>query len=226
MVEVVGHELNRATEHTLRSLADSKKTHSTEDFEIALESLHAQLKTLQKRLRILDPLSTAGRQVKEEFDLVAWIREIVASHENQFERHEISAEVVVRPLESRKHVRVYAVKGMVVQILENLLINSVYWLSAERLIDSRFEPKLKVVIDVDEKKILVSDNGPGVAPAKAEEIFQPFVTSKPPGEGKGLGLYVARELARYHGCSLFISEKKSSRGTLNTFVFDFSNIIR
>jgi len=226
MVEVIGHELNRATEHTLRSLMDSKKARSTDEFETSLQALHAQLKTIQKRLRILDPLSTVGRQVKEEFEFVEWIRDIVSSHKGQFERHHIKLDFEVKSSRSRKSLRVYAVKGMIVQILENLISNSVYWLSAERIANPGFEPRLRVIVDVDEEQLIVTDNGPGVNPARAEEIFRPFVTSKPPGEGKGLGLYIARELAHYHGCSLVISDKKTAKGTLNTFIFQFSNIVR
>jgi len=115
---------------------------------------------------------------------------------------------------------------MIVQILENLLTNSIYWLGTERMIDPTFQPTLTVTIDIEASEMRVRDNGPGIPPIKADEVFLPFVTSKPPGEGKGLGLYVARELAQYHGCSLSLSDKKNSRGTLSTFVFDFSNILR
>lgn len=48
--------------------------------------------------------------------------------------------------------------------------------------------------------ILVSDNGPGVAPELADTLFEPFVTSR--AEGTGLGLAIARELAQAHGGSL------------------------
>jgi len=40
----------------------------------------------------------------------------------------------------------------------------------------------------------VSDNGPGVDPALADHIFEPFVTSKP--NGQGLGLALVRKLVR------------------------------
>ncbi len=224
MVEVVGHELNRATEHALRSLSDSRSAGSSSDFESSLDSLHAQLKTLQKRLRILDPLSISGRQVKESFDLVAWVREIVEGHEAQFDRHEIKYSVEATGKGRQPTMRVKAVKGMIVQILENLLANSVYWLKAERVINPDFRPEIAVVIDTDRNAVEVTDNGPGIEAARAEEVFRPFVTSKPPGEGKGLGLYIAQELAKYHGCSLSLSPKKGPNKTLNTFVLDVTQI--
>lgn len=224
MVEVVGHELNRATEHALRSLSDSRSAGSTSDFESSLDSLHAQLKTLQKRLRILDPLSISGRQVKESFDLVAWVREIVEGHEAQFGRHDIEYSVDVAGTGRQATMRVKAVKGMIVQIVENLLANSVYWLKAERVVNPGFQPEIVVLLDTDRNAVEVSDNGPGIEAARAEEVFRPFVTSKPPSEGKGLGLYIAQELAKYHGCSLSLSPKKGPNKTLNTFVLDVTQI--
>lgn len=121
-------------------------------------------------------------------------------------------------------MRAKAVKGMIIQIIENLLANSVYWLKAERVINPSFQPQIGVVIDTDKNLIEVTDNGPGIEVARAEEVFRPFVTSKPPGEGKGLGLYIAQELAKYHGCSLSLSPKKGPNKTLNTFLLDVSQI--
>jgi len=45
-------------------------------------------------------------------------------------------------------------------------------------------------------EMLVTDNGPGVDPAIAGRIFDPFVTSRP--DGTGLGLSVSRSVARAH----------------------------
>ena len=47
--------------------------------------------------------------------------------------------------------------------------------------------------------MLVSDTGPGIAPADAERIFEPFVTTR--AEGVGLGLSLVREIAEAHGGS-------------------------
>ena len=49
-----------------------------------------------------------------------------------------------------------------------------------------------------EARILVADQGPGVAPRAQAKLFQPFVSSARPG-GAGLGLSISRELARANG---------------------------
>ena len=222
MVEIVAHELNRATQHTLRTLADTGRLTLDEDVERVFETLKAQLKTLQKRLRIVDPLSTAGRQVKENFDMVSWIEEILSSHDAQFWRHDIECYTEVKPVRATKGFQVKMVKGMIVQIMENLLSNSVYWLKQQSILEKNFSPEVLVTIDTRAKEIHITDNGPGVPTHRKEEIFQPFVTTKPPGEGKGLGLFISREIAKYHGASLYMSDEITiNDDRLNTFIFAF-----
>ena len=48
-----------------------------------------------------------------------------------------------------------------------------------------------------DRRIEVSDTGPGPPAELAESLFEPFVTSKP--EGVGLGLALARQVAEEHG---------------------------
>lgn len=216
MVEILAHELNRATYHTLTTLADADHERLPRDVAGVFATLEAQLKTLQKRLRILDPLATPGRQQKERFELVGWVREILAAHEAQFHRHQMTAAVEVRP--SGRALNVTMVKGMIVQIIENLLSNSIYWLKQERKVRPEMTPRITIVIDVKQRTVSVTDNGPGVPVDDRENVFQPFVTTKPPGEGKGLGLYVSREIAHYHGAELALSDEQTGRrGRLNTF---------
>lgn len=48
--------------------------------------------------------------------------------------------------------------------------------------------------------ITVADNGPGIPPDEAENLFQPFFTTKP--GGSGIGLFLSRQIARLHGGDL------------------------
>jgi signal transduction histidine kinase len=223
MVEFVAHELNRATERTLETLSSREfKTLSGSQLPL-VGTLRSQLTTLQKRLRILDPLSSPGRQVKESFNLVDWVKEIVDSHEGQFDRHGIKC--LIESVPPRKGFHVRMVKGMVVQIIENLISNSVYWLKHRSKLTKNFRPAITITISVPDKQIRFSDNGPGINPDRREEVFQAFVTTKPPGQGKGLGLFISREIATYHDALLYLSEEDfNSEGKLNTFVLDLKKV--
>jgi signal transduction histidine kinase len=209
LVEVLAHELNRATRHALSSLSDFR-TRRLDPSALALFStLESQLKTLQKRLRILDPLAAAGRQVKDTFDLVEWVKTILDSHTEQFRRHGIHVDLKVLPRPRQGGLQVKMVKGMLVQILENLLSNSAYWLIQQRRLEASFKPQIVIQIDTEAVTVSVTDNGPGVDPQRREEIFQPYVTTKPAGEGKGLGLFISREIAKYHKASLMMGKEAS-----------------
>ncbi|MCS6915783.1 MAG: ATP-binding protein [Myxococcales bacterium] len=58
--------------------------------------------------------------------------------------------------------------------------------------------------DLDEEHILVRvrDEGPGIPAEDQERIFDAFYTTRPPGEGTGLGLYLSRQIVDAHGGAL------------------------
>ena len=77
-----------------------------------------------------------------------------------------------------------------------------------------------MTIDGDLKILTFEDNGPGVIEDERERIFQPFITNKPTGQGRGLGLYISRELAENHGWKLYMDEEigQIREGRTNKFL--------
>jgi two-component system sensor histidine kinase HupT/HoxJ len=59
-----------------------------------------------------------------------------------------------------------------------------------------------------EVEILVEDDGPGIDPDVGGHLFEPFATSKPPGEGTGLGLYTSYMLVRAMGGELSLENRE------------------
>ncbi|NWJ47094.1 MAG: sensor histidine kinase [Chloroflexi bacterium] len=224
-VEVLAHELNRATEHALLTLANVREGSSPNSQDALIRTLEVQLKTLQKRLQILDQLSTAGRQRKEKFDLINVIRDIFESKQIPFANEQITPILELEPSSKINKFMINAVKGMMMQILDNLITNSIYWLRQQRMLDPTFKAEIKVTVDATAKELRVTDNGPGILPGLKERIFEAFVSTKPPGQGKGLGLFIAREIAKYHGEDVFLAEKTTEPdGTYNTFVLTLGGV--
>lgn len=79
------------------------------------------------------------------------------------------------------------------QIILNLILNALYALREGRV----QEPQIFIRSYADDLfgYIEFENNGPPVPEELSDQIFEPFVTTKPEGEGTGLGLSVARELA-------------------------------
>jgi signal transduction histidine kinase len=223
MIDVIAHELNRATQHAIQTINTLTTQELSERTASSMSTLRAQLKTLQTRLKVLDPLGPSGRQHKTSLDLKTLIKDTIQHHQAQFERHRINC--VIKDGESQHGWTIQAVPGMIVQVLENLISNSVYWLKQEQIVNKLANAEIRIEIDRNRGFILFSDNGPGIPNAKKDEVFRPFVSTKAPGQGKGLGLYISREIAKYHGADLYLKIDNSSEKFLHTFVLDLHNSI-
>ena len=91
-------------------------------------------------------------------------------------------------------LRVVTTDAALLQVFVNLVDNSVYWLRAART----SAPRITVEIDGVSGRVVFADNGPGVREGDAPFIFDPFYSGKGE-EGKGLGLYIARQVAARNG---------------------------
>ncbi|MGP9822338.1 sensor histidine kinase [Salinarimonas sp. NSM] len=83
------------------------------------------------------------------------------------------------------------------QVLVNLLVNAHDAFGPpERRAAGTPEPRVRVRAQVEEGMLVVEvhDNAGGLPPEIAERLFEPFVTTKPAGEGTGLGLALARKI--------------------------------
>jgi two-component system, sensor histidine kinase RegB len=99
------------------------------------------------------------------------------------------------------------------QVVVNLVQNAV---DAVREVGN--EVVLRARRSDDALEIRVEDDGPGLSPEMEGRLFEPFATTKPPGEGTGLGLYASHMLVETLGGQLEL-EPRPSRGTVATIRF-------
>ncbi len=60
----------------------------------------------------------------------------------------------------------------------------------------------------DNINIIVSDNGIGIPQKIIDKIFQPFFTTKPAGQGTGLGLSMSYDIIKAHGGELKVESRR------------------
>lgn len=108
--------------------------------------------------------------------------------------------------------------GRVLLNLINNAFQAVY--EKSRNTDQTYSPKVTVSSKQinDEVEITVSDNGPGIPDDIKDKIFQPFFTTKPTGQGTGLGLSLSYDIVKAHGGEL---QLETNIGSGSKFIITF-----
>ena len=78
--------------------------------------------------------------------------------------------------------------------------------------------RITLTVAADPARLVVHDTGPGVPASLIPTLFVPFVTTKAPGKGTGLGLHVSSEFAREHGATLTVANHPDG-GAVFTLAF-------
>jgi signal transduction histidine kinase/ligand-binding sensor domain-containing protein len=99
------------------------------------------------------------------------------------------------------------------RVLLNLYSNAFYALAEKKKLQSgHFEPFISVGTKKINNKveIRVKDNGNGIPQKVQNKIFQPFFTTKPTGQGTGLGLSLSYDIVKAHGGELKVESQEGA----------------
>ncbi len=107
------------------------------------------------------------------------------------------------------------------RVILNLITNAFYVVNEKSKQNTpSYEPTVSVFTKKEGNRVLVSvkDNGNGIPDSIKEKIFQPFFTTKPTGQGTGLGLSLSYDIVKAHGGELKVGTKE---GEGSEFVITF-----
>lgn len=111
---------------------------------------------------------------------------------------------------------IFAEPVRVIQVFSNLIINSYQAMQGKgTLVISTWEDNRRLICTL-------KDDGPGIPKEKLPQIFEPFYTTKPPGEGTGLGLYIVRDIVTTLGGTIAV-ESTMGKETLFTVSFPIAD---
>lgn len=185
-----------------------------------VEHVRGQATALRRQLSHLAPALRYVREHREKLDVGPFLVELSEYHRPRLERATIKLELE----DSNQGTFVVDInRGKLVQVLDNLIVNSEYWvLEGMR----RYSNVGVIHILVVPPFIRVRDSGPGVDPAIEEALFEAFVTRKQVENvrGRGLGLFISRRLLEADGCGLNLTDHRNSEGRLDTFEIDLSGV--
>lgn len=102
------------------------------------------------------------------------------------------------------------------RVLLNLITNAFHAVSEKRkspgveMTGEKYEPTVTITTkkEKDKIEITVTDNGNGIPEKILDKIFQPFFTTKPTGQGTGLGLSLSYDIIKAHGGELKVKTRE------------------
>ena len=98
------------------------------------------------------------------------------------------------------------------RVILNLITNAFYVVDEKKKSGAEnYEPTVSVTTKKkgENIEIKVVDNGNGIPKKALDKIFQPFFTTKPSGQGTGLGLSLSYDIVKAHGGELKVKTKEN-----------------
>jgi len=166
-------------------------------FEKALQQIENSIKRARKITHQLLGSVRKTKSILAEIDVFELVVETFRLVKKEAEAKQI--EVDLQTTESLKPI--WTDPNQIRQVLINLISNAMHATPGQGHIYIQVESIANGV------SIVVSDTGSGIPKEHLEKIFEPFFSTKAPGEGTGLGLFVTREIVEKLGGTVEVTSR-------------------
>jgi len=206
-VDATSHDLmvvmNRAVEkaNELSSLVRLKDI-NRDVLKDKVDALHGQVIFMSSLMTGIQPLFRSSRRANKALRISDVVATVKRYYETPLKR--IKANVDVEEIGTP--LIITSNEEVLLQLFINLMDNSVCWLRASETTP----PIIKVQIEGQKASVIFADNGPGVRKTDIDYIFEPFFSTKGL-HGRGLGLYIARQLTDKYGYDLYYIERSADK---------------
>lgn len=218
--EMVSHDLGQISDRMLgkgrelESQLKSNKEVTTEQIYSIISFIKSTVTSLKSQMKHLDSSMKYSRLKTEEFSL----NELLEKDEKAYYNEKLNSKNIILKIEKKSDFVIKANRGRIIQVFDNLMNNSIYWLEAN-------EGEKKVQITIDKPWVYFEDNGPGIDISVENTLFNPFVTCKPEGKGRGLGLFIIQQLLDDCGCDIVLDQKRNNYGRKYSFSLNLYGLI-
>lgn len=203
-VEAASHDLMLAMQRVMAAidklivLCDGDAPLDREALSAELLAMRGLLSFIQSQLADMQLLFRSTKQRRKDIRVLDLIEKVTKIFATLLQRHniEVRLETVGSPLVAK------TTDAVLLQLLLNLFDNAIYWLQAAP------QPReIEIMLDGNEGVLTFADNGPGFREEDVPYVFEPFFSGK--GEdGRGLGLYIARQLLERHEYTIEVATKE------------------
>jgi two-component system, NtrC family, sensor kinase len=207
LVSSVAHELNNPLSAILLFTEDLLSAHPDPDQVEGLTLIAQQARRSRAIVRDLLTLVWSGDDRREQVNPAGLLRDVIRGLRRQTEQLGVSVSAEVDGLPVLLELDQIGVE----QVVTNLVINAAQAASPGGHVCVRARLDGDFVIEV-------TDDGPGISPEAMPHIFEPFYTTKPAGEGTGLGLAVSMGLVERSGGTITASNRLPAEGGGAIFV--------
>lgn len=172
-----------------------------EQIENELHSIRGMFSFVKDRMRDIQLLFKSSKQKRRPIRISDLLEKVEKIYSRTLKREHIDYTVNI----TGSPIIASCTDAVVLQLLINLFDNAVYWLASPDIVDR----KIVISLDGDNKQLIFSDNGPGIREDDKPFIFEAFYSGKE--DGRGLGLYIARQLLQRMGYSISLAEIPSEK---------------
>lgn len=174
-----------------------------DEFKISLEKIG---QTNERIAKIVKSLKAFSRTNDQDPFVPIPVKEVI-DHTIEICREKFRTSPVSLKIDSIPEVSINCRESQIVQVILNLLSNS--FDAVEKLDEKWIEVKFELV-GHEKIKIKVIDSGRGIPETVANNIMQPFFTTKEVGKGTGLGLSISKGIIEDHNGRIYLDRNVSN----------------
>jgi C4-dicarboxylate-specific signal transduction histidine kinase len=209
------HQYLRQLRDSTTRISQANKRIRDAEISAAAKVLSAVIRELGKTIATIDPILPGSRSIKETFAIDQFLMQFVDARSST--AHRAGVQVNLEGAEGKGALVVRFSRARLLQVVENLFQNSLYWLRTGPVVGGRSRA---INIALTETGFVWSDTGPGIRQSIESSIFDPYVSDKPAAEGSGLGLHIASTYLELEGCSIRLDDSRNEIG--RRYIFEIN----